>query len=181
MPEQIIGLVGRAGSGKGTVSGLLVEEYHATVIRFSTILRQIIHVLDLPETRDNLILASESLRKAFGEDVLSHAVATAALSSTSPLVIIDGIRRLDDISGLMERPAFTLVNIVADARTRYERLHARGENTEETTMMWEEFLEMEQRSTEVSIDTVAERADVTIQNQGTREELLASLAQIIQL
>ena len=176
MPSRIIGLVGHAGSGKGTVSAILVEKYQATVIRFSTILRQIIHVLDLPESRDNLILASEALRKTFGEDVLSHAVASAALSSTSSVVIIDGIRRLDDISGLIERPEFTLVSVVADAKSRYERLHVRGENSEEMTMTWEEFLKMEQRSTEVSIDTVAERADVIIENNTTKEKLERQVA-----
>ena len=171
MPTQIIGLVGHIGAGKGMLASILVEKHHAEVIRFSTILRKIIQVLDLPETRDNLINASESLRKTFGEDVLSHAIASAALSSSAPMVVVDGIRRLDDISGLIERPEFKLVHVVADPKIRYDRLIHRGENSEETSMTWEDFLRTEQRSTEVSIDEVANRADETITNNGTREEL----------
>ena len=68
-------------------------------------------------------------------------------------------------------PQFQLVAIEADANLRFERMKKRGEKSSESGMTWEQFLAEEQRSTEVTIPPVMERADVHITNNGTQEEL----------
>ena len=45
MKRLIIGLVGRKGSGKGTVAKILKEKYGASVYRFSDVLREILDLL----------------------------------------------------------------------------------------------------------------------------------------
>jgi len=168
----IIGLTGQAGSGKGTVGAYLRDQYGASFLTFSSSLRKTLETLALEPSRDNMIKLSEALRTAFGEDVLSRAIARDALASAAPVVVVDGIRRVDDIiTTLQSLPNFHLVAVEADPRVRYERLTQRGEKSDETTMTWEDFLANEQRSTEQTIPAVMAQASIHLRNDGTLEEI----------
>lgn len=171
MAQLIIGLIGQAGCGKGTVADYLRESYGAAYIRFSAILVQTLDLLAIEHSRDNLVRLSEALRQTFGDDALSFAIQQHALNAKEPIVVIDGIRRPGDIMPLEPLPQFQLVAIEADANLRFERMKKRGEKSSESGMTWEQFLAEEQRSTEVTIPPVMERADVHITNNGTQEEL----------
>ncbi len=171
MAKLILGFVGQAGCGKGTAADFLREQYGAGYYRFSAILSDVLDSLAIEKTRDNFIKCSEAVRKTFGEDVLSYALETRAIQSKENIVIIDGIRRLDDIVALEPLPNFKMIAIDVPARIRYERLVNRGEKASEKTMTWEQFLKEEQRSTEITIPSVMERAWRTIPNDRTRQEL----------
>jgi dephospho-CoA kinase len=168
----IIGLTGQAGSGKGTVGAYLRERYGAEFLTFSSYLRKTLETLALEPSRDNLVKLSETLRHTFGEDAISHAVARDAYASTASVVVVDGIRRIDDvISTLQQLPDFHLVSVDSDPRMRYERLTQRGEKSDEATMSWEDFLANEQRSTEQTIPAVMAQASIHLRNDGTLEEI----------
>lgn len=177
MPHVIIGLVGRQGSGKGTAAKILQEKYGAELFRFSAILRDIITRLAVPESRENFIKLSEALRQTFGEDVLAYAIERDAANSTAALVVVDGIRRIQDLAALEPLPHFKLIEIAAPAKTRFERMKNRGEKSGETSMSWEEFSEQEQAPTEITIPSVAARAWKAIENGGTTQELEQQLDQ----
>lgn len=170
MEKLILGFVGEAGSGKGTAAQYLHEHYGAAVFGFSGSLRDIIRRLHLEESRDHIIKLSEILRGAFGEDVLSRVIAHDALGASSNLVAVEGIRRPQDIVTLQELPHFILVAVDASAETRFARLSARGQNTDDA-MTWEQFLAMQERSTERSIHDVMPLATERIDNNGTPQEL----------
>lgn len=175
MPKLIIGLVGRQGSGKGTAAKILQEKYQAELFRFSSILGTVLDRLAIDKTRDNLIQLSEGLRKGFGEDVLAYAIEQDALNAKSDIVVIDGIRRIEDIAALEPLPHFKLVEIAAPAKVRYDRMTHRGEKSGENEMSYDEFAELEQAPTEVTIPSVAARAWKAIDNGGTAEELEAKI------
>ncbi|MBM3204833.1 hypothetical protein FJZ48_02530 [Candidatus Uhrbacteria bacterium] len=175
MPKLILGFVGQAGCGKGTAADILREKYKAGYYRFSAILGDLLTRLSLEKTRDNLIKISEMVRQGFGEDVLSYAIQNDSVHAKEDIVVIDGIRRLEDIAALEPLPNFKLVAISVPAELRYERMKGRGEKADETTMTWEKFLENEQRSTEITIPAVMERASVTLSNAGTQEEFLSAV------
>lgn len=170
MPKLIIGLVGQAGCGKGTAAEYLREKYGAGYIRFSGILGDILERLSVEKTRDNFIKLSESLRESFGDDVFSLAVERAALSAKEEIIVVDGIRRLQDIVALEPLPQFKLVAIEVSAEQRFERMKKRGEKASESTMTWEQFQAEEHATTEVTIPEVMARAWKTIKNEGTKEE-----------
>lgn len=170
--KRIIGLVGKQGSGKGTVANILQEKYGAKLFRFSAILGDVLDRIAVEKTRDNLIALSEALRKTFGEDVLAYAIERDAATSDADLVVVDGIRRVEDLAALEPLPQFRLVKVEAPIKTRFQRSKARGEKTGESDMSWEEFLKVENEApTEVTIPSVEARAGVAIENDGTREEL----------
>lgn len=169
MPKLLLGLVGLQGCGKGTAADLLQKEYGAAYYRFSAILGDILTRLSVEKSRDNFITLSNKLRQAFGEDLLSYAIEKLAATDPHDIVIIDGIRRLEDIVALEPLPQFKLVAITTDAKLRFERMKGRGEKIGESTMSWEKFLADEQAPTERTIPEVMERARITIPNEGTRE------------
>ena len=179
MPKLIIGLVGRPGSGKGTVAKILQERYGAHMFRFSAVLSDILKRLAIESSRENLVKLSEMLRQAFGEDVLAYAVENDAVSCPSDLVVIDGIRRIQDLAALEPLPQFKLVEISAPAKIRFERMKSRGEKSGENSMDWGEFSAQEQAPTEVTIPAVAARAWKAIDNSGSLADLEKQLSDMM--
>jgi dephospho-CoA kinase len=171
MPKLIIGLTGQAGCGKGTAVGILKKEYGADYFRFSAILLDIATRLNIEKSRENFIKLSICLRKEFGEDVLSYAIEHDTMNSPKDIVVIDGIRRLEDIVALEPLDQFKLIAIDVPAKIRFERLKKRGEKSGEADMAWEQFLAEENAETERTIPGVMARASKTISNTGTPEDL----------
>ena len=170
MPKLIIGLCGLIGCGKGTAADIFQRDYGAGYFRFSQIIGDLLARVYLPKTRDNFINMSEVIRKTFGDDLFSYTIEKDMLAAPDDVVILDGIRRLGDISALEPLPQFKLVAIDTDAKLRFERIKKRGEKAGERDLTWKEFLEDEARSTETTIPEVMERAWRTVPNNGTYEE-----------
>lgn len=179
MDKLIIGLVGQAGSGKGTVADLLKEKYNAGYIRFSEILGDVLETLGAEKSRDNFIAISKAVRDALGEDVLSYAVEKKALRAPEDIIVVDGIRRPEDIVALEPLPQFKLISIDVAPETRFERMKKRGEKAGETDMTWEQFQSQEEAETERTIPSVMERAWKAIPNEGTKEELEEKVREIM--
>lgn len=180
MPKLIIGFVGQAGSGKGTAAHLLQEKYNATVFTFSDILTDILNRLFLPSTRDNLVNMSITLRQGFGQNILAKAMSRQIDNSQADIVVVDGIRRLEDIEDLRTNPNFHLIEITVDPKIRFERLKKRNQKPGESEMTWEEFLAVGQKETEVTIAKVAEQAQIKLNNEGEIKELEAQLQKLIE-
>ena len=180
MPSLILGLVGQAGCGKGTIAKYFKAQYGATTFSFSTSMRDVLRRLHLEESRDHLVKVSEMLRQGFGEDLFSRVIAADAREATTDLVVIEGIRRPMDIATLSHLPNFVLVAIDVDIETRFARMKARGQNAGEKDMTWEQFLSEEQRSTEISIPGVMKEAKYTLKNNGSVDDLAKEAEQLLQ-
>jgi|AACY02.16.fsa_nt_gi Dephospho-CoA kinase len=171
MPKLILGLVGPAGAGKGTVAERLKKRYGADSRIFSDMMRNVLHCIGLESSRDHLIRLSVALRGAFGQDVFAKAMERQVAESSAEIVIVDGIRRTEDIQHLEKLPQFHLIEVHAPARIRFERIKKRGEKAGETEMSWELFQKTEQRETERTVAAVAQKAEFRIENGGDRSQL----------
>jgi dephospho-CoA kinase len=158
---------------------MINERYGAALIRYSDILRQILNILAVDATRENMVKLSETLRVTFGEDVFAYAVDLQVRKSGAPLVIVDGIRRIEDIAALQSLPHFRLVEVTASARQRFDRMKQRGEKLKERDMTWDEFVMDEIAPTENSITAIAERAWKVIDNSGTADDLTRQIDDIM--
>lgn len=180
MPRKvIIGLVGHIASGKGTAVTYLEQKYGAANYRFSTVLRDLLDRLYLDQTRENIVVMSETIRQSFGNDILTTTLLQDALNDPNPIIILDGIRRVQELPALFARPEFVLVEIAADPQLRYERLTKRSENADDQTKTYAQFLADEQRSTEVTIGEVAAQAHVRLDNNGDSTHLHKQLDALI--
>ena len=175
----IIGLVGQIACGKGTVAEYLIEKYQAIAYRFSTPLRDTLSRLHLEVTRENIQNISGALRRDFGNDLLAKVIAGDVKNETNNLIVIDGIRRLDDIKYLKDLPEFKLVKVETDPKIRYERLISRTENVDDTKKTYEQFLADEQKETELTIPEVMSQAKFTLTNNSTREDFKQQIEDLI--
>lgn len=169
--KRIIVLAGKIASGKGTVSKYLTDKYNASSHRFSAVLRDILSRLYMKHIRDNMLKLSIMLRKNYGEDILAKVMSEDVKKDDNKIIIIDGVRRLDDIKYLRQLPEFKLVFVKADMRKRYERITRRGENPDDKSKTFEEFEKDHQGEAELKIKDLENVADVVIDNNSGLEEL----------
>ena len=179
MEKRIFGLTGLMACGKGTVAKYLVEKYDAESFRFSTIVRDVLDRLYLPQSRENFQKIVPILLDGFGTDLLSKIMAQDVMKSDKNIIVIDGIRRFPDIEHLKKIPGFKLVAIEVEAKTRYQRLVARGENAGDAEKTWEQFLEEHKAATEIDIPKLMASADIKIDNNGSVEDLYKQLDGLI--
>lgn len=167
----ILGLVGQQAAGKGTIAAYIEKNYGAKQFRFSQFLFACLERLGVPTTRDNLIKLSEQLRAHFGETVLAEALEKETKTTDASVIIIDGVRRPDDIAPFADNPHFFLVAITATPEHRFERARLRAEKAEEATMTYEAFLASHARSTEVTAKAMEATATLIWNNDGSFDDL----------
>ena len=173
--KVILGLIGEIAAGKTTATDYLKSTYGAVTFRFSTMLRDVAQRLYMEENRHNLQLLSTVLRQNFSEDIMSTVIARDVAAAPEPLIITEGVRRPSDITYLKELPGFHLIALTADERARYERLQGRGENPDDATKTWEQFLADGAQESEQKVKELMMSADVTIDNNGSKKALYAQL------
>lgn len=180
MPNKIIlGLCGEIASGKGTIVKYLEEKYKATSHRFSTPLRDILKRLYLEISRENMQLSSRVLRENFGQNLLAKVITEDVKNDQNKIIIVDGVRRPADIEYLTKLPEFKLIYITADIKIRHERIIKRGENEDDKTKTFEQFIKDNQAEAELLISEIGKTADIKIDNNGTYEALYKQIDEII--
>jgi len=179
MSKIILGLVGSLASGKETTKNYLAEKYNAKDCRFSSILRDVLSRVAVPNSRENLQKVSTILRANFGENLLAKAIANDASKLDADVVVIDGVRRFTDIEHLKDLPDFILVKIDADPKIRYERMKLRNENEGDDKKTFEEFLKDHESEADKQIPEVMKTAKYSIDNSGSFEDLYKQIDEIV--
>ena len=179
MNKLILGLVGEMASGKSTITEYLKQKHGAVTFRFSDMLRDVAKRLHIENSRPNLQLLSTVLRQNFGEDLMSKVLAADVMESTHNFIITEGVRRPTDITYLKKLPGFHLIYLSVSERTRFERLAARRENADDANKTWEEFQREGKQESEQKIKEIAAIAEITIDNNGTMEELYKEMESIL--
>ena len=177
--KNIIGLVGQIACGKGTAALYLKNNHNANIYRFSTMLRDVLDRLYLEITRSNMQSISECLRQKFGGDILAKVIAEDVQKDPGKLIVVDGVRRMDDIKYLQKLPGFNLVKIETGSKIRYNRLITRTENKDDGRKTYEEFLSDEQREAEREIPKVMAGTKLSLNNDGDLENLYKQIGEIL--
>jgi len=169
----VLALAGEIASGKGEIVRILENEYGAGVVRFSDCLRDILDRLRIKKSRDNMQLLSTSLRNHLGKDILSRVAVVDAKSLGSEMVVLDGVRRIDDISMFMNDPeiVFRLIYIEASPQIRFERMKDRNENHGDAEKSFEDFAKDQAREAEAGTVQLKAFTNSIIVNEGSLEDL----------
>lgn len=184
MTKLVIATVAEKGGGKGLFVKLvrkLLLPYRVEAVRFSDPLREILAVLDLEESRENLSTLATALRSSFQtESVLTRAMRKKLRDlDAADVIILDGLRRRLEMPLVKELNGI-IVYINADQKIRFERRRQRPENADEQNMSWEQFLNQEYLPTETEIRDIGKTmADVTIENNGTVEEFETKIKEFL--
>jgi len=174
----ILGIVGKRASGKNIISNFLINDFAFCEIVFSDSIREILKILAIPPSRENLSWFITKMRKRFGEELLAQMAISKIEKMTNKVVICNGLRRKAEIVILKRtfKQNFLLLNLNCDDRARFLRIKKREASQKESkdklnpTLI--EFLKDEQSiETEKEIDEIQKMADYTIMNNGNFDDL----------
>jgi dephospho-CoA kinase len=182
--KSIIAFAGRNGCGKGTAAAHASAQLSAPTHTYSDVLYELHAVCGVPRAqvgRATLQELSTVVRRWFGQDCLARVMALKCEAETTSYVVIDGVRRMDDVRLLQEAYGehFVLVWIEASADNRYERLKARKAKSGEEMMSREAFDAQEQAESERQLDLVREACRTTIGNDGPPEALVPQVEALV--
>ncbi len=198
MKKLIIGFTGEMSSGKGTATTLLKTWYPNTPsVRYSDSLREfyawmrndflegypLLSGLKEEASTAQLQALSTKLRELFGENTLERAIMARVgrFGDDSPIIIIEGIRRLVDITTLMKDDSvkFRLVYVEAQPAVRYHRHLIRNEKPGDNELTFAQFLALGSAEAEAQIRHLRYSADAIIDNSGTKEEFAPELKAVM--
>ncbi len=175
---KIIGLIGKTGSGKDTFSDYLKENFHSIdVFRFSQPLTDALSIFFDKIKKQDQIWLSNNLRNRFGEDILSRAIAKKIKESKKQLIILNGIRVIQDFNLIKELNGKT-VYISVDIEKRWRRVQLRKEK-EDDNVDFDKFTEMDNNRTEEQIKDLGEKADFIIENNNDLQSFKNNINNLI--
>lgn len=176
--KLVIGLVGESGSGKDTVADYFKEKYNAYLYRFADPLREALELYLDKISREDLQWLAIQFKEKFGKEILSKGLRKKIESNRKNIIVVNGIRFMEDYDFVKNLPNAYVLYVTLDSRKRWERIHGRGEKTDDA-VSYQKFLEMEQVQTEVQIPKIGKKADFRLENTGTKEELFSKADEII--
>jgi dCMP deaminase len=178
---MILGVSGLNGSGKGEVVRFLTERsFYARSL--SDVIREDLGRRGLEETRERMIEAGNAIRAAEGAGGL--AVRLCARLAADRNWVIDSVRHPAEVEVLRARSSqFKLLWVDADEGQRLERIRARGRSGDPQTLEALRLLEGRELASDdpsaQQLLAVRDMADVSVPNEGSIEELRASLHEIL--
>ena len=175
---MLVGLTGRNASGKST----LVEWFSAKGLRSvscSDSIRAWLAEKGIESTREALIEGGRELRRQGGGGVLAEMLLEILSGEDA---VVDSIRTPAEVEALRERGDFFLIEVRADQGARWERMNQRGRAGDpvdkEVFLRQEEAEASSKDEAGQALDATAEMADITIDNDGTLEELERKLEEV---
>jgi dephospho-CoA kinase len=174
----IIGLTGRIGSGKTTLSAYIQEKYNFQKLSF-------VDKILIPELRRRKKLINRKNLQQIGREFYLRygdiKMTEWLLEGIDPTAkwIIDDIRYPTTADFIKTKfpNNFWVIGLKADTKIRFQRVINRGE---EGKISYEDFLKMDSAPTEEQIEEVLSQADYVIENNGTLAELYQQCDKIME-
>ncbi|MEM3132286.1 MAG: AAA family ATPase [Sulfolobales archaeon] len=176
MVRAIVCVTGMPGSGKTLVARFLSNSLGA-YINMGDIVRSRAAELGIEPTSDNLMKLAVELRKSLGMDAVARE-AVKSFPTSSDVVVIDGVRSLDEVRFFSSIASTIVVAVHASPKTRYERLRRRSR--EDDPKEFSKFLERDSKELDLGLGSVIALADVMVvnENRDAREVCLEALRRV---
>ena len=173
---MLIGITGTNGSGKGTVVEYLVMKKGFSHFSARIFILEEIRRLGLPQNRNSTRDVANALRKEHGPSYLMERLYET--TKDEPKAVLESVRTIGEAEFLKEKGAL-LFAVDADRKLRYERILARGSETDQVdfdTFCLQEDREMASSDPwDMNVFGVMQISDARIENNGTVEELHAKV------
>lgn len=171
MPRpKVIAITGMPGAGKTLVSRF-AQLHGVPVLACGDVIREEAVRRGLQPTPSNMAEVMLTIRQREGPGVVAERLIPKIESSGSPVIIVDGVRSLEEVTVLQNHSSVTIVGVHASPRTRYERLRARERSDDPKN--WAEFQERDLRELRVGIGDVISLADKMLINEFEEKDLEA--------
>lgn len=169
-------VTGMPGSGKSVVARLLSRLLDAPVYSMGDIVRREVSRRGLELTVENIERVAGELRRDLGMAAVAHLLARELKGVNSPVVIVDGVRSLDEAEVLGRLGRNCIVAVHASPRTRYKRMMARARRGDISG--WDTFRMRDLANLSYGIGGVIAMADYMIVNEGSPEDLARTVERI---
>jgi dCMP deaminase len=178
---MILGVSGLNGAGKGeVVSYLEARSFYGYSL--SDVIRDDLRAQEIEESRERMIEAGNAIRSALGPGGLALRLLDRLLPDRN--YVVDSVRHPEEVAVLRARTSrFKLIWVAADEAVRLERIRERGRSGD--PMTGEELRRLEELElgsddpSAQQLMAVRDLADITIENNGTLEELHASVQEAL--
>jgi dephospho-CoA kinase len=176
--KLLVCLTGMPGAGKSTIAeGLKSKGYE--IINLGNAVRNEAKKRNLEASRENLGKLMLELREKNGPGAIAELAKSEIESSSSNVLLIDGVRSNDEIQVLKKFGNVKLLAIHASTHTRFSFLQKRGRSDDPQTK--EHFDERDNRELGVGVSNSIALSDYAISNIGlTKNELIKKSYEIIQ-
>ena len=174
---RIIAFVGMPASGKSEAS-LIAQNRNIPVVNMGDVVREEAAKYGLPPTDKNIGGTGTKLRNEEGMDVIAKRCVPKIRKLDSDIVVIDGIRNIDEINHFKEQFGndFMLVAIDTPLEVRLERVKNRGRSDDMNSIA--ELQQRDEREKSWGLDKAIEMAEVTIDNTSTLEEFRSEIVKL---
>ena len=169
----IIGITGTLGAGKGTIVEYLVKNKNFKHYSVSGYLKEELQKRNLEINRTNLQDVGNELREKFGPDYITQQLFNQA-SKKKENSIIESIRNPKEAEFIKSHGGIMFA-IIADQKTRYERIRER--QSEKDSVTFDEFIKQEMREMQntdpnaQNLPKCIEMSDYLFNNDGSLENL----------
>ena len=166
------------GAGKSTIAeGLKSKGYD--IVNMGNAVRAEAKKRNLESTRENLGKLMLELREQNGPGAIAELIKPEIESSSSNVILVDGVRSNDEIQVLKKFGNVKLLAIHASTGTRFDFLQKRGRSDDPQTQ--EHFEERDNRELGVGISNSIALSDYAISNIDlSKNELIESGFKVIQ-
>ncbi|OYT48528.1 MAG: dephospho-CoA kinase [Desulfurococcales archaeon ex4484_42] len=152
------------GSGKSVVSRIISSILNAKVISMGDVVREEAARRGMPQDIKSMTKFAEELRRKYGKDIVARMTLKYIEDrGLSGIIVIDGVRSLDEVKVFNSYGNVIIVAVHASPRTRYERLRNRGRRDDPKD--WNEFLIRDNKELSFGIGNVIALADIMIINE----------------
>ena len=163
----MIGLSGNPGSGKDTAASYIKKKYGAEEFRFSYMLFNVLKILGIPVSRENLDWLVNTFKRKFGNDSLTRAIKkTIEERSRKKIVVINGIRLPSDYELVRSFKKNVLIYLKVNERVRWQRVRQRNEKADDN-VSFAKFKKMHLAENEKYVCEIGKKADYVVDNNGT--------------
>ncbi|NND85915.1 MAG: AAA family ATPase [Nitrosopumilus sp.] len=178
MTKLIVCLTGMPGAGKSTIAdGLKSKGYD--IINMGNAVRNEAKKRNIEPSRENLGKLMLELRDNNGPGAIAELIKPDIETSSSNVILIDGVRSNEEISVLKKFGNVKLLAIHASTDRRFDFLQKRGRTDDPQTK--EHFEERDNRELGVGISNSIALSDYAITNIDlTKEQLVQNAYKIIQ-
>ena len=166
------------GAGKSTIAeGLKSKGYD--IVNMGNAVREEAKKRNLESSRENLGKLMLELREKNGPGAIAELIKPEIESSSSNVILVDGVRSNDEIQVLKKFGNVKLLAIHASTGTRFDFLQKRGRSDDPQTQ--EHFEERDNRELGVGISNSIALSDYAISNIDlSKNELIESGFKVIQ-
>ncbi len=184
MKQSVIALVGMPGSGKGTCTDYLAENYNWPVIHFGNMVYEEVQRRGLDNVKDEEFVRQD-MRKVEGLAVLAKHASRKAdeyFATGQKVVVLDGLYSWSEYKFLDEKYSedLTVIAVAAPKKVRRQRVLDRKDSHRAYTL--EQLITREVAEIEnIEKGGPIAYADYTIVNDSSTDELVKNLEKILAL